>query len=416
MHGVGITVSKKEQIVCGLDVGTEKVCCLIARVRPGDLLEVIGCGYAKSAGLKKGVVVNLEEAAATIRKAAQEAELKSSLSVDWVTVGVSGDHIQSFNCHGAVEINGKHHEVTAEDVAQVITAAQTVPIPPEREVIHVLPQEFFLDNRGDIHNPMGLTGQRLDVDVHVVTCDSAMVQNLINAVNRAQMRVRKVVLPQLASAQAVLTQDETELGTGLIDIGGGTTDIALITRDAMRYSYVLPVGGLHFTRDLAVGLRTTIEEAERIKKEFGSVLVDQIADDEVIGFTEVAARGTRDTPRKTVCDILHARAVEVLELIKDRIARSGFRDQLVSGVVFTGGGSLLEGILPLADGILEMPVRQGLPQTLAGLAEELVHPVYATAVGLTMFAIQDSGERKPHAGKASSTPWLVNRFLSWVGS
>jgi cell division protein FtsA len=416
VHGVGITVSKKEQIVCGLDVGTEKVCCLIARVRPGDLLEVIGCGYAKSAGLKKGVVVNLEEAAATIRKAAQEAELKSSLSVDWVTVGVSGDHIQSFNCHGAVEINGKHHEVTAEDVAQVITAAQTVPIPPEREVIHVLPQEFFLDNRGDIHNPMGLTGQRLDVDVHVVTCDSAMVQNLINAVNRAQMRVRKVVLPQLASAQAVLTQDETELGTGLIDIGGGTTDIALITRDAMRYSYVLPVGGLHFTRDLAVGLRTTIEEAERIKKEFGSVLVDQIADDEVIGFTEVAARGTRDTPRKTVCDILHARAVEVLELIKDRIARSGFRDQLVSGVVFTGGGSLLEGILPLADGILEMPVRQGLPQTLAGLAEELVHPVYATAVGLTMFAIQDSGERKPHAGKASSTPWLVNRFLSWVGS
>lgn len=409
-------MSKKEQIVCGLDVGTEKVCCLIARVRPGDLLEVIGCGYAKSAGLKKGVVVNLEEAAATIRKAAQEAELKSSLSVDWVTVGVSGDHIQSFNCHGAVEINGKHHEVTAEDVAQVITAAQTVPIPPEREVIHVLPQEFFLDNRGDIHNPMGLTGQRLDVDVHVVTCDSAMVQNLINAVNRAQMRVRKVVLPQLASAQAVLTQDETELGTGLIDIGGGTTDIALITRDAMRYSYVLPVGGLHFTRDLAVGLRTTIEEAERIKKEFGSVLVDQIADDEVIGFTEVAARGTRDTPRKTVCDILHARAVEVLELIKDRIARSGFRDQLVSGVVFTGGGSLLEGILPLADGILEMPVRQGLPQTLAGLAEELVHPVYATAVGLTMFAIQDSGERKPHAGKASSTPWLVNRFLSWVGS
>ncbi len=409
-------MSKKEQIVCGLDVGTEKVCCLIARVRPGDLLEVVGCGYAKSAGLKKGVVVNLEEAAATIRKAAQEAELKSSLSVDWVTVGVSGDHIQSFNCHGAVPINGKHHEVTADDVAQVITAAQTVPIPPEREVIHVLPQEFFLDNRGDIHNPMGLTGQRLDVDVHVVTCDSAMVQNLINAVNRAQMRVRKVVLPQLASAQAVLTQDETELGTGLIDIGGGTTDIALITRDAMRYSYVLPVGGQHFTRDLAVGLRTTIEEAERIKKELGSVLVDQIADDEVIEFAGVAARGTRETPRKVVCDILHARAVEVLELIKDRIGRSGFRDQLVSGVVFTGGGSLLEGMLPLADGILEMPVRQGLPQTLAGLAEELVHPVYATAVGLTMFAIQDSGERKPHAGKASSTPWLVNRLLSWVGS
>lgn len=409
-------MNKREKVVCGLDVGTEKVCCLIARVRPDDSLEVIGSGYAQSAGLKKGMVIDLDEAAAKIRKAAQEAEMKSRLSVDWVTVGVSGDHIQSFDCHGAVPVNGKHHEVTAEDIAQVIRAAQTIPIPAEREVIHVLPQEFFLDNRGDIRNPVGLTGQRLDVDLHVVTCDSALTQNLINAVNKAQMRVSKVVLPQLAGARAVLTTDESELGAALIDIGGGTVDIALILRDALRYCYVLPVGGWHFTRDLAVGLRTTIEEAERIKKEHGSVHIQPTADDEVAEYVGVATRGPRDFPRSHICGILRARAVEMLELIKDRISRSGFRDQLAAGAVLTGGGSMLAGLLPLAEQILEMPVRQGLPQSLPGLPEDLIHPVYATAVGLTLFASQNGGPHRSQCGKANSTTGFVNRFLSWIGN
>jgi cell division protein FtsA len=409
-------VSKKERVVCGLDVGTEKVCCLIARVRPDENLEVVGSGYAQSAGLKKGVVVDLEEAATTIRKAAQEAEQKSRLSVDWVTVGISGDHIQGFDCHGAIPVNGKHHEVTTEDIAQVIKAAQSVSIPPDREIIHVLPQEYFLDSRGDIRNPVGLTGQRLDVDLHVVTSDSATTQNLINAVNRAQMRVSKVVLPQLAGAHAVLTRDESDLGTALIDIGGGTTDIALIVRDALRYCYVLPVGGMHFTRDLAVGLRTTIEEAERVKKESGSVSVDQIADDEVVEFIGISARGPREFPRRHAAEILRARAIEMLELIKDRIARSGHRDQLASGAVLTGGGSMLDGLLPLAAQILDMPVRQGLPQSLSGLTEELVHPVYATAVGLTMFAGQNGSARRSQNGKANTTPGFINRILSWIGN
>jgi len=409
-------VGKKERIVCGLDVGTKKVCCLVARIRPDGGIDVLGSGYAQSAGLKKGIVVDLERAAGAIHKAAQEAEHKSSRSVDWVTVGASGNHIESLNCHGAVSISGKHHEVTADDVAQVIKAAQTAAIPPERQVIHVLPQEFFLDNRGDIRNPIGLTGTRLDVDLHIVTCDSALTQNLINAVNKAQMRVRKVILPQLASAQAVLTEDEKELGTVLIDIGGGTTDIALITRDALRYSSVLPVGGAHFSRDLAVGLRTSIDEAERIKKELGSVLVDDIASDDVIEVAGIATRKVRDVARRTLCQILRHRAVEVLELTKDQIARAGCRDPLVSGAVLTGGGSMLEGMLPLAEQLLEMPVRQGLPQGIPGLADELVHPVYATAIGLALFAIHDGGARRAHAGKASTTPWFVSRFLSWVGS
>jgi len=409
-------VSHKERIVCGLDVGTEKVCCLIGRVWANGDLEIAGCGYTPSAGLKKGVVVNLDEAAAAIRRAAQEAELKSSLSIDWVTAGVSGDHIQSLNCHGAVAVDGKYHEVTPDNVSQVIRAAQDGAVPPQREVIHVLPQEFFLDNRGDIRNPLGLTGQRLDVDVHVVTCDSALTQNLINAVNKAQMRVRKVVSPQLASGQAVLARDERELGTVLIDIGGGTTDIAMIVRDALRYTSVLPVGGQHFTRDLAVGLRAPIAEAERIKKEAGSVLVDLVAEDEVVEIAGVAERGAREISRRILCQILRDRTVELLDLVRDQIMRSGYREQLVTGAVLTGGGSLLDGMLPLAEQVLGMPVRLGVPHNLPGLTNELIHPVYATAVGLAMLAVQSHGERRVRPGKATAAPWFVNRFLSWVGN
>jgi cell division protein FtsA len=409
-------VSHKERIVCGLDVGTEKICCLIGRARANGGLEVAGCGYTPSAGLKKGVVVNLDEAAAAIRRAAQEAEQKASLSIDWVTAGISGDHIQSLNCHGAVAIKSKYHEVTADDVAQVILAAQNGAIPSQREVIHVLPQEFFLDNRGDIRNPLGLTGQRLDVDVHVITSDSALTQNLIHAVNKAQMRVRKVVSPQLASGQAVLARDERELGTVLIDIGGGTTDIALIVRGAMRFTSVLPVGGQHFTRDLAVGLRASIAEAERIKKESGSVLMEAVAEDEVVEIAGVAERRAREISRRVICQILRDRTIELLELVRDKIIRSGYREQLVTGAVLTGGGSLLDGMLPLAEQALEMPVRLGVPDGIPGLTNELIHPVYATAVGLAMLAVQSHGECGVRPGEANAAPWFVNRFLSWVGN
>ena len=215
---------------------------------------------------------------------------KSSISVDWVTIGAAGDHFQSFNSHGAITIEGNHQEVTAEEMAQVIRAAQSIPIPPDREVIHVLPQEFFLDDHGGIQNPVGLFGSRLDVNIHVVTCQSALNQNLINAVNRAQMRVKKVILQQLASAEAVLTKDERELGTAVIDIGGGTTDIAMFIRNAVQFTKVLPVGGAHFTRDLAIGLQTPMEEAERIKKESGTVLTERVQEGETV---EVPGMGTR---------------------------------------------------------------------------------------------------------------------------
>jgi cell division protein FtsA len=410
-------VSKKEEIICGLDIGTSKICMMIARTRAGGSLELLSSGYSDSAGLKKGVVVDLEEAAASIRKAADEAESKSGVSVDWVYAGVSGDHVQSFNCHGAISVEGKHHEVTEEDMDQAMHAAQSIPVPPGREIIHALPQEYFLDSRGDIQNPVGLTGSRLDVNVHVVTCDSALLQNLVNAVNKAQMRVNRTVLQQLASAEAVLTPDEKELGAAVIDIGGGTTDVALFVKGSIRFTSVLPVGGAHFTRDLAVGLRTPIEDAERIKKAYGTVIEEKIADDEVVEVPGVGTRSARDLPRKMICDILTARGVELMELVKKQLISSGEQEKAVAGVVLTGGGSMLEGMLELSEQILEMPVRQGVPRSVHGLVDELCHPVYATAIGLAMFGAQESGKgRKRHPGKAGSTPLFINRLLSWVGS
>jgi cell division protein FtsA len=382
-------VSKKDRIVCGLDIGTTKVCMMIAQLRPDNSLEVLSTGYANSAGLRKGVVVDLEEAARSIRKAAEEAELKSGISVDWVTVGVAGDHI---------------------------LAAQSIPIPPEREIIHVIPQEFFLDDRGEIQNPVGLTGSRLDVNIHVVTCETAQNQNLINAVNRAQMRVKRFVLQQLASAEAVLTRDERELGTAVVDIGGGTTDIAVFVRNAISYTAVLPVGGAHFSRDLAIGLRTPIEEAERLKKDHGTVLAEEIASDELIVAPGIGSRGARNLPCKLLAEILRARAVELLELVKDQLARGGSRDQLVAGVVLTGGGSMLGGMMDLAEQVLELPVRQGLPMGIQGISEELSHPVYATAIGLAMFGAQTKEGSIARPGKPNWGPWYLNRFLSWVGN
>jgi len=407
---------KKDRIICGLDVGTTKICMMISRAHPGGSLELVSTGYAHSSGLKKGVVVDLEEAASSIRKAADEAEQKSNISVDWVTVGASGEHFQSFNSRGAITIEGNHQEVTAEEMAHVIRAAQSVSIPPDREVIHILPQEFFLDDQGGIQNPVGLYGSQMDVNVHVVTCQSALNQNLINAVNRAQMRVKKVILQQLASAEAVLTKDEKELGTAVIDIGGGTTDIAVFVRNAVQFTKVLPVGGGHFTRDLAIGLQSPMEDAERIKKELGTVLTERVSESESVEVPGMGTRSVRSVPRRMICDILRDRAVELLELVKDQIWKAGENERLIAGVVLTGGTSVLDGMLELAEETLGMPVRQGLPLGVQGLTDELSHPVYATAVGLALFGAEEAGYRKKSFGKASGSPWLFNRILSWAGN
>jgi cell division protein FtsA len=388
---------------------------MIARAHTDGSLEVISTGYANSSGLTKGVVVDLDEAAASIRKAADEAETKSGVSVDWVTVGAAGDHFQGFNSHGAITIDGNHQEVTAEAMAQVIRAAQSIPIPPDREVIHVLPQEFFLDDHGGIQNPVGLSGSRLDVNIHVVTCQSSLNQNLINAVNRAQMRVKKVILQQLASAEAVLTKDERELGTAVIDIGGGTTDIAIFIKNAIQFTKVLPVGGTHFTRDLAIGLQTPMEEAERLKKESGTLLTERVLNDETVLVPGMGTRAARSFSRSVICEILRDRAIELLELVKDQLWKAVENERLIAGVVVTGGGSMLDGMIELAEETLGLPVRQGLPLGIRGLTEELAHPVYATAIGLALFGADEAGFRKQSVGKTNGTPGFFNRILSWAG-
>ncbi len=411
-------MNKKNRIVCGLDVGTTKICMMIARTHSDGNLEIISTGYAHSNGLKKGVVVDLEKAAASIRKAADEAELKSNLSVDWVIVGAAGDHFRSYNSHGAITIDGNHQEITAEAMAQVIRAAQSsLPLSPDREIIHVLPQEFFLDDYGGILNPVGLHGSRLDVNVHIVTCQSTLNQNMIHAVNRAQMRAKKVILQQLASAEAVLTQDEKELGTALIDIGGGTTDIAVFVKNVVQYTSVLSVGGAHFTRDLAIKLQTPIDDAERIKKDAGTVLAERISEGETVEAPGMGIRTARLVPRKTICETLRYRALELLELVKDQLEKTGDSERLVAGAVITGGGSMLDGMLELAEETLGIPVRQGLPLGVRGLTDELSHPVYSTAVGLALFGAEEAGYRKTDVdSKTNATPWLFNRILSWAGN
>jgi len=389
---------------------------MIARAHTDGSLELTGTGYANSRGLNKGIVVDLEKAGASIRKAADEAESSAGVSVDWTIVGASGNHFDSFNSHGAVSIEGPNHEVTQNNMEQVIQAAKSVSVAQDREIIHVLPQEFLLDNHGGILNPVGLTGSRLDVNIHIVTCERSLNQNLIHAVNRAQMRVQKVHLQQLASAEAVLTKDEKELGSVVIDIGGGTTDIAVFARNAIQFTSVLPVGGSHFTRDIALMLQTPMEDAESIKKDFGTVRKDEILEDETIEAPGIGAEGTRTVPREYICEILRARGMELLELVKEQIWKARENERLIAGVVLTGGGSTLDGIPELMEDILHMPVRQGVPLGVQGLTSDLSHPVYATAIGLTKFAAKEAAASVKNKKKSSNTNSIINKILSLVGN
>jgi cell division protein FtsA len=409
-------VSKKERLMCGLDVGASKICMVIARPLAEGRLEIVNTGYAPSEGMVKGVVIDLEAAAEAIRKAASEAEVKSGISIDWVTLGITGEHIQSHNCHGAVPIEGKHPQVSTEQVSQVIKAAQSIPLPPNREIIHILPQEFLLDGRGEIKSPVGLTGSRLDVNVHIVTCESTLMQNLIAAVNKAQMRVKRVVLQQLASGEAVLTRDERELGVAVIDIGGSTTDIAIYLRNGVFYSSVLPIGGAHFTRDLAVALRTSLEEAETIKKQHGTVALETIANDETVEVRRVGATDPILVPRSLAGGYLKDRALELLELIRERLMASEVPGPIMAGAVLTGGGCMLTGLVELAEEMWQMPVRRGIPTGVERMTGDLLHPVYATAVGLVMLAAREGADLNGNGGKASPSPRFAGRLLSWMGN
>jgi len=377
---------------------------------------VAGSGHADSSGLVKSAIVNLEEAGASIRRAVEDLESRSGLCLDWVMTGITGAHIGSHHCRAAAGIEGKYREVTERDMAQVMRASQSISLPQGREILHVLPQEFLLDERQGIRDPVGLAGSQLAVKVHMISADSSLTQNLIHAANRARMRVRKIAFLPLASGEAVLTADEREAGTVLIDIGCGTTGVALFLGDSVPFASVIPAGGGHFTNDLADGLSAPTHEAERIKKECGDVLLERVTRDETIKVQGFGHRGVRDVSRREACEILHYRALELLQLVRDELVRSGLREQLVAGAVLTGGGSLLEGMLELASQILQMPTRLGVPLAIDGMTAGLADPAYAGAIGLAMLQVRNVRAQNPYRAWLPAGSSLTHKFLSWIGN
>jgi cell division protein FtsA len=387
-------MAKTGRYVVGLDIGTTKICCVVAELADDGGLGIVGLGEAPSRGLRKGVVVNLDTTVDAIKSAVGTAELMAGVDVEQATMGIAGGHIRSFNSRGVVAVAGKDHVVAQDDLDRVISAAQAVSIPQDREILHVLPQEFVLDDQGGIASPKGMIGARLEANVHIITCSSTSVQNLVTCANRAGIEVRDTVVEQLAVAEAVLTPDEKELGAALLDIGGGTTDLAIFEKGSVWHTAVLPVGGDHFTNDLAVGLRTPIPDAERLKKKFGCALVSMVDESTTVEVPSVGGRKPRILSLGVVSEILQPRATEVFTLIREEVERAGFERSLNAGVVLTGGGCTLPGVTEVAEQVFDMPVRLGLPTGVDGLIEQAEAPQFALAIGLAMFGARNRPPRQ----------------------
>jgi cell division protein FtsA len=379
-------VARSERYIVGLDIGTSKVCTVVGEVGDDGSLDVVGIGLAESKGLKRGVVVNLEAAVESIKKSIVEAELMAGVEIGSAHLAVSGPHIKGFNSRGVVAVAGKNREITREDVRRALDAARAVSLPAGREVLHVLPQDFVVDDQDGIGAPVGMTGARLEVNVHIVTGAATSTQNLIACVNRAGIEVVEMVIGQLAAAEAVLTPDERELGVALLDIGGGTADLAIFERGALWHTAVIGVGGDHFTNDIAVGLRTPIPEAEKVKRRSGCALSAMVDEDETIEVASVGGRRPRVMARRILSDILQPRAEELFHLAWDEISKTGYEKSLNSGLVLTGGGAVLDGLSEIAEQIFDLPIRRGVPSGEGGLADHLSHPATATALGLVLYA------------------------------
>ncbi len=378
-------MGKKNSIIVGLDIGTSKVCAIVGEVIEQGI-EVIGVGSHISEGLRKGVVINIESTVNSIKKAVEEAELMAGCEINSVFTGIAGGHIKGFNSHGIVAV--KHKEVTQRDVDRVIDAAKAVAIPMDREVLHILPQEYIIDDQDGIKEPLGMSGVRLESKVHIVTGAVASAQNIIKCCNRTGLNVADVALEPLASAEAVLTPEEKELGVALVDMGGGTTDIALFHDGAVKHTVVLAIGGNHLTSDIAAGPRTPIGEAERIKQKYGYARTSMVTEDERVEVPSVGGRNFRTISRQILSEIIEPRMEEILQLIQREIAKSGYQESLASGVVMTGGSTLLPGIIEMAEEILGVPVRLGVPTRVGGLMDVVSSPIYATGVGLVLYGMK----------------------------
>jgi cell division protein FtsA len=405
-----------KKLIVGLDIGTSKVVAIVGEIGQDGTIEIVGIGSNPSKGMKKGVVVNIESTVLSIQRAVEEAELMAGCQIHSVYVGIAGSHIRSLNSHGIVAIKDK--EVYRADLERVIDAAQAVAIPADQKILHILPQEYIIDNQEGIKEPLGMSGVRLEAKVHLVTCAVNAAQNIEKCIRRCGLEVEEIILEQLASSYSVLTDDERELGVCLVDIGGGTTDIAIFTEGSIRHTGVIPIAGDQVTNDIAMALRTPTQHAEEIKIKYACALTQLAGADDTIKVPSVGDRAPRDLSRQSLAEVVEPRYDELFTLVQAELRRSGFEDMVPAGVVLTGGTSKMEGVVELAEEIFHMPVRVGYPQTVRGLNDIVRNPIYATSVGLLQYGMLHRPENgAASSGKPSSSgEGFLSKARSWLQS
>jgi cell division protein FtsA len=401
----------EKSLLIGLDIGTSKIAALVGEVKTDGQIEIIGIGTHPSRGLKKGVVVDIESTVQSIQRAVEEAELMAGCEIHSVHAGIAGSHIRSLNSHGITAI--KEREVSQADVDRVIDAARAVAIPADQKILHILPQEFIIDDQEGIREPVGMCGVRLEARVHMVTGAVSAAQNIVKCIRRCGLEVDDLVLEQLSSSYAVLGEDEKELGVCLVDIGGGTTDLAVFTDGAIRHTTVIPIAGDQVTNDIAVALRTPTQYAEQIKIQYACALTQLAGSGETIEVPSIGERGARRLSRQTLAEVVEPRYEELLNLLQAELRRSGFEDLVAGGVVLTGGSAKMEGLIDLAEEVFHMPVRLGVPQYVAGMEEVVRDPIYSTGVGLLMYAHQHRFLQRPELSESRGLKAVLGRMKSW---
>ena len=401
----------KEEIVVGLDIGTTKICAVVGEIS-GDEINIVGIGTHPSIGLRKGVVVNIESTVESIKKAVEEAELMAGCEISSIYAGIAGGHITGFNSRGIVAVKGS--EITELDVERVIDAARAVAIPMDREVIHVIPQQFIVDDEAGIQNPVGMAGVRLEAKIHIVTGAVTSAHNIVKCANRSGLDVCDIVLESLASGEAVLTEEEKELGTGLIDLGGGTSDLAIFCNKNIRHTFVLALGGNNLTNDLAIGLHAPLGEAEKIKKKYGTCVAKNISSEETIEVPGMGGRKPRKLPRQILGEILEPRMEEIFILINREIYRAGMEKLISSGIVLTGGSALLSDATEVAESVFNFPTRLGKPMGISGLVDVVNNPMYATGVGLVIYGAKNQTAKKKFRIRDKNIfNRLITRMKKW---
>lgn len=406
-----------DSIVVGLDIGTTKIACIISeKDSTSGELKIVGVGVSPSDGLRKGVVVNIDKTVRSIQKAVEEAELMAGVDVDAVWVGIAGDHIRAINSRGVVAISRDDKEITELDVVRAIDAAKAVSIPMDREILHVIPQEYVVDDQKGIKDPIGMCGVRLETQVHIITGAVTSAQNIFKSVDKAGLKVIDMVLEPLASCYAVLEKDEKELGVALIDMGGGTTDIAIYFDESIRQTAVVALGGKNVTSDIAIGIRTPIDRAEEIKRKYGCAFTQLIKGDEFISVPGVGGREQREVSKAVLAGIIEPRIEEIFSLALRELQRTEYAEMLGAGIVLTGGGSMMEGIKDLAEKVFEMPVKLGVPYGFGGLTEAAKSPIHATGIGLCMYGLEQRNRKKPKKSFTGDDTFrrIFEKMKTWV--